>query len=91
MLSTMINPLQKLAAVMTSPPRTQNVYVLPLKDDGRPDVIGSYIYMPPPTDPAYLLRFKINGTASICREGSLWLNIPSKGEEFQRDKYKEYK
>ncbi|KAF2669670.1 glycogen debranching enzyme [Microthyrium microscopicum] len=75
----------------TAPPRTQNVYVLPLTDNGAPDVVGSYIYLPPPTTPCYSLRFSILGTSSICREGSLWVNIPAKGEEFRRDNYKEYK
>ncbi|KAG9654498.1 hypothetical protein KCU64_g5282, partial [Aureobasidium melanogenum] len=56
--------------------QTQAIYLLPLRDDGSPDVAGEYIYLPPPSDPAYKIRFVIEGTSSICREGSLWVNIP---------------
>lgn len=73
----------------SSPPQT--VYLLPLTDAGAPDVPGTYIYLPPPTEPAYSVRFQIQGTSSICREGSLWVNIPAKGEKFQRAQYREYK
>ncbi|KAF2141738.1 glycoside hydrolase family 133 protein [Aplosporella prunicola CBS 121167] len=72
-----------------APPQT--VYLLPLTDGGAPDVPGTYIYLPAPTDPAYIVRFAIEGTSSICREGSLWVNIPAKGETFQRDNFREYK
>jgi glycogen debranching enzyme len=74
-----------------SAPRSQNVYVLPLTDGGAPDVPGGYIYLPPPSKPAYIVRFSILGTSSICRNGSLWVNFPAEGEEFRRHKYKEYK
>jgi glycogen debranching enzyme len=67
------------------------VYLLPLTDAGAPDVPGTYIYLPPPTSPAYSVRFQIQGTSSICREGSLWVNIPAKGEEFKRSHYREYR
>lgn len=67
------------------------VYLLPLTDGGAPDVPGGYIYMPPPTDQPYVVRFAIDGTSSICRLGSLWVNIPAKGEQFQRDRFREYK
>ena len=67
------------------------VYLLPLTDDGAPDVPGEYIYLPPPTDPVYIVRFAIEGTSSICRQGSLWVNAPTAGEHFQRDNYREYK
>ncbi|KAI9782452.1 MAG: hypothetical protein M1839_004938 [Geoglossum umbratile] len=67
------------------------VHRLRLTDTGAPDVPGGYIYLPPPTDPAYILRFAIEGTSSICRQGSLWVNIPAVGEPFQRDKFREYK
>jgi len=67
------------------------VYNLPLKDDGSPDLQGEYIYLSPPTIPAYSVRFEIDGTSSICREGSLWVNIPGKHESFDRKKFKEYK
>jgi glycogen debranching enzyme len=79
----------KTANLAVSPPQT--VYLLPLTDMGAPDVPGTYIYLPPPTDPAYNIRFQIQGTSSICREGSLWVNIPAKGERFQRTEYREYK
>ncbi|RYN20313.1 Glycogen debranching enzyme [Alternaria arborescens] len=67
------------------------VYLLPLTDYGCPDVAGTYIYLPPPTDPAYSICFQIQGTSSICREGSLWVNIPAQGEKFKRSNYREYK
>lgn len=74
-----------------SRPSAQNVYLLPLTDGGAPDVPGGYIYLPPPTDPAYIVRFSIDGTSSIAREGSLWVNIPGQGEQFERANYREYK
>ncbi|KAF2645816.1 glycogen debranching enzyme [Massarina eburnea CBS 473.64] len=69
---------------------TQTVYLLPLTDSGAPDVPGQYLYLPPP-NPSYILRFQIEGTSSICRKGSLWVNIPARGDEFRRDSYREYK
>ena len=69
----------------------QDVYLLSLTDEGAPDVPGRYIYLPPPTDVPYVVRFAIEGTSSICRKGSLWVNIPSKGMAFERSNYKEYK
>lgn len=66
------------------------VWLLQLTDDGAPDVPSGYIYMPPPTDPAYILRFEIEGTSSICRQGSLWVNIPASGEPFRRGQYRSY-
>ncbi|THY79535.1 hypothetical protein D6C86_02114 [Aureobasidium pullulans] len=71
--------------------QTQAIYLLPLRDDGSPDVSGEYIYLPPPNDPAYKIRFVIEGTSSICREGSLWVNIPTQGQKFVRKNYTEYK
>ncbi len=77
------------------PPKTiqssHAVYLLPLTDEGAPDVLGSYIYLPSPSDPPYVLRFAIKGTSSICRQGSLWVNIPAPGEEFHREKFREFK
>ncbi|EMC91216.1 glycoside hydrolase family 13 protein [Baudoinia panamericana UAMH 10762] len=69
------------------------VYLLPLKDDGSPDLPGDppYVYLSPPTVPAYSVRFQIEGTSSICRQGSLWVNIPAKGEHFDRQKFREFK
>ena len=93
------NPLRYLAqtkdsiasAVMVTTQKTQAVYLLPLTDAGAPNVKGQYILLPPCTDPAYELCIQIEGTSSICREGSLWVNIPAKGDKFQRDHYQEYK
>ena len=55
------------------------------------DVPNEYVYLPAPTTPAYHLRLTIEGTSSICREGSLWVNIPAEGEEFDRSKFRQYK
>jgi glycogen debranching enzyme len=76
---------------MSAPPKNHNIYLLPITDKGAPDVPGNYIYMPPPTNPPYSLRFSIPGTSSFCREGSLWVNIPAEGEDFKRDRYREFK
>ncbi|CAF9943547.1 MAG: hypothetical protein ALECFALPRED_000598 [Alectoria fallacina] len=70
--------------------KAEEVWLLPLTDDGAPEVPSGYIYLPPPTDPPYILRFEIEGMSSICRQGSLWLNIPIPGELFRRDKYQRY-
>ncbi|EHY51845.1 Glycogen debranching enzyme [Exophiala dermatitidis] len=70
---------------------TRQVYFLPLTDAGAPDVPHEYIYLPAPTDPAYYLRFAIEGTSSICRQGSLWVNIPEPGQAFDRNHFREYK
>ena len=69
---------------------SQEIWLLPLGDDGAPDVPLGYIYLPPPTDPPYILRFEIEGTSSICRHGSLWVNIPAPGEHFRRDNFRTY-
>jgi len=78
-----------------SPQQISNhtVHQLLLKDDGSPDLPGepAYIYLPPPTHPVYYVRFEIDGTSSICRQGSLWVNLPKKGEQFDRNKFNEYK
>lgn len=70
---------------------TRTVYQLPLTDAGAPDVPNQYVYLPPPTSPPYHLRFAIEGTSSICRDGALWVNIPAEGEEFKRSKFRQYK
>lgn len=70
---------------------SRDVYLLPLTDEGAPDVPGTYIYLPPPTNPPYVVRFSISGTSSISRKGSLWTNIPAEGEVFEREKYKEHR
>lgn len=78
-----------------APPQTRQssrtIYQLPLTDAGAPDVLNQYVYLPAPTSPPYHLRFAIEGTSSICREGSLWVNIPLEGEEYDRSKYRQYK
>jgi glycogen debranching enzyme len=72
---------------------TSNVYLLPLKDDGSPDVPGdAYIYLTPTQNGPTTVRFAIEGTSSICRHGSLWVNIPDgKGTPFYREKFREFK
>jgi len=70
---------------------SNEVYLLPLNDDGSPDVPGEYIYIAPKTHDPVTIRFAIEGTSSICRHGSLWVNIPEKGAQFQRDKFREFK
>lgn len=71
---------------------SNEIYVLPLNDDGSPKVAGNeYIYLAPRADDPITLRFAIEGTSSICRHGSLWVNIPDYGHEFRRDKFREFK
>ncbi|KAL9030239.1 MAG: hypothetical protein Q9196_001617 [Gyalolechia fulgens] len=77
--------------VSHSLPTSQEVYYLPLNDAGHPDVPGGYIYLPAPTEPAYVVRFAIEGTSSVCREGSLWVNVPKEGGTFNRHAFTEYK
>jgi len=75
-------------------PRTitsNEVYVLPLKDNGAPDVSGEFIWLAPKTNDPITIRFTIEGTSSICRQGSLWVNIPEKGKPFQRNQFREFK
>ena len=69
---------------------SNEVYLLPLNDDGSPQVAGEYIYLAPKTNDPVTIRFAIEGTSSICRHGSLWVNIPEKGAEFRRDKFREF-
>ncbi len=66
------------------------VYLLPLTDTGAPDVPGEYIYLPPPTNPPYSIRFVVDGASSICRQGSLHVNVPEHGQCFNRQTYHEY-
>ena len=72
---------------------SKSVFLLPLTDDGAPDVPGDhqYIYLPPPTESPYVLRISIEGTSSICRQGSFWVNHPEKGQPFDRQKFREIK
>ncbi|KAK5091353.1 bifunctional 4-alpha-glucanotransferase/amylo-alpha-1,6-glucosidase [Lithohypha guttulata] len=78
-----------------APPQTRQgsrtIYKLPLTDVGAPDVPREYVYLPAPTNPPYHLRIAIEGTSSICREGSLWVNIPAEGEQFDRNKFRQFK
>lgn len=69
---------------------SNEVYLLPLNDDGSPDVAGQYVYIAPKTHDPVTIRFTIEGTSSICRHGSLWVNIPEHGAEFQRHKFREF-
>lgn len=69
---------------------TDTVYLLPLTDDGSPDVPDKYIFLPA-THPAYTLRFEIDGTSPITRQGSLWVNVPVEGKNFDRHTYQEFK
>lgn len=70
---------------------SREVYLLPLNDDGSPDVPGGYICLSPKSTAPIIVRFAIEGTSSICRQGSLWVNINKDGEEFRRDKFRELK
>lgn len=75
-------------------PRTMvsnEVYLLPLNDDGSPQVAGEYVYLDPQCDDTITVRFAIEGTSSICRHGSLWVNIPEEGVKFRRDHFREFK
>lgn len=75
-------------------PRTMisnEVYLLELNDDGSPNVPGEYVYIAPKTRDPVTIRFTIEGTSSITRHGSLWVNIPEQGVDFQREKFTEYK
>lgn len=69
---------------------SNEIYLLPLNDDGSPDVAGQYVYIAPKTTEPVTIRFTIEGTSSICRHGSLWVNIPEPGQEFQRHKFREF-
>ncbi|KAJ5887595.1 Glycogen debranching enzyme [Penicillium taxi] len=69
----------------------KQVYLLPLKDDGSPDIPGGYIYLPPATGAGYILRFIIEGTSSICRQGSLWVNMPEEGSAFDRHSFRQFR
>ncbi|TAQ88115.1 hypothetical protein B7494_g3583 [Chlorociboria aeruginascens] len=77
---------------MAPPTMVSNeVYLLPLRDDGSPDVPGGYIYLAPKSEAPIIVRFAIEGTSSICRHGSLWVNIPAEGKQFRRDQFQQFK
>ncbi|ROV89393.1 hypothetical protein VSDG_08690 [Cytospora chrysosperma] len=69
---------------------SNEVYLLPLNDDGSPDVAGQYVYIAPKSHDPVVIRFTIEGTSSICRHGSLWVNIPEQGKEFHRHSFREF-
>ncbi|KAL4741058.1 glycogen debranching enzyme [Aspergillus similis] len=69
----------------------ETFYLLPLNDDGSPNVPGAFIYLPPPDSPKYSLRFLIEGSSSICRDGTLWINIPEIGKSFDRQSFRPFK
>jgi glycogen debranching enzyme len=54
-------------------------------------VAGGYISLAPKHNEPITVRFAIEGTSSICRQGSLWVNIPERGVEFRRDRFREFK
>jgi glycogen debranching enzyme len=70
---------------------SNEVYLLPLNDNGSPQVQGEYIYIAPASTDPVIVRFAIEGTSSICRHGSLWVNIPERGQQFRRDHFREFK
>ena len=78
-------------AVINGERPVQEVFLLPLNDDGSPGIPGEYVNLPPPSDPPYILRFEIGGTSSICRQGSLWFNLPKPGHDFEKDSFQELK
>lgn len=69
----------------------QEVHLLTLTDSGAPDLPNEYVFLPPPLEPAYILRIAIDGASSICREGSLSINIPKPGSSFKSDTYQEFR
>jgi glycogen debranching enzyme len=70
---------------------SKEVYLLPLLDNGAPDVPGGYIYLEPKSTAPITIRFAIEGTSSICRHGSLWVNVSEPGKPFARDVFREFK
>lgn len=69
---------------------SQQVFLLPLNDDGSPQIAGEYIYIESEC-PEVTVRFVIEGASSICRHGSLWVNIPEKDVPFRRTQFREFK
>lgn len=84
-------PTSNFSKMIPKTMMSNEVYLLPLNDDGSPDVPGEYIYLAPKTNEPITVRFAIEGTSSICCHGSLWVNIPEQGAEFRRDKFREFK
>lgn len=74
----------------SSPKKT--TYTLPLSSrDASPAVPRGYVLLPPPTDPPYTLRLEIRGSSPVCRQGTLWVNIPESAEEFDREAFRAFK
>ena len=73
--------------------KSNEVYLVPLNDDGSPQTAPgpSYMYIEFKSDDPVTLRFCIEGTSGICRHGSLWVNVPEEGNEFQRESFREFK
>ena len=61
--------------------QSKQIYTLSLSHDGSPAVPRGYVYLPPPTDPPYVLRFVVDGSAPICQDGKLWVKMPLDGTE----------
>jgi glycogen debranching enzyme len=75
----------------TEPVASNEVYLLHLNDDGSPRVSRNYICIDPQSDDGFTLRLSIEGTSPICRDGSLWINVPEHDGVFNRDEYKEHR
>ena len=82
--------LELIMAIDDSQP-SKEVYLLQLTDVGAPAVPDEYVYLPAPQEQPYCLRFEIEGTSSICRQGTLWVNVPKSGKLFERQRYQEHK
>lgn len=70
---------------------SHEVYLLPLNDDGSPQVPNHYIYLQPQSNDPIIVRFIIDGASPLCRNGVLSVNIPEKGVPFDRTKFRQYK
>lgn len=64
------------------------VYPLRLKDDGSPEISRGYVYLPPPSKPAYLLRIVVEGRSPLCYEGTLWVNMPEEDGESEPTRFR---
>ena len=79
---------EAMPSPQSSSPR--QVQLLRLTDSGAPAVPNQYVYLPPPTLPPYTLRFEIEGTSSVCRNGTFWTNIPQKDQKFKSDAFQKH-
>ncbi|KAJ5020339.1 glycoside hydrolase family 13 protein [Bipolaris maydis] len=67
------------------------VYLLPLTDYGHTRR-SRHVHLPAPRQPIPHTRFASNSGYQLnMSEGSLWVNIPAKGDKFKRSNYREYK